>query len=111
MLGRLVSRPNTSAAGSPMIPIQTFSSVVMAELVRRQPASPARTNFAWQIAVGPAVARTTSIVLVDGVLHIRASDARWLKEIQDLRQQVLLRLQHLLGPDVKSLKIEGGKSI
>lgn len=79
---------------------------MLAELVRRQPASPARTTFAWQIAVGPALARTTSVELVGGVLHVRARDARWLKEIRDLRQQVLLRLQHLLGPEVKSLKIE-----
>lgn len=89
-----------------MLPIQHFSSGVLAELVRRQPASPARTTFAWQIAVGPALARTTSVELVGSVLHVRARDARWLKEIRDLRQQVLLRLQHLLGPEVKSLKIE-----
>lgn len=89
-----------------MLPIQNFSSGVLAELVRRQPPSPARTSFAWQIAVGPALARTTAVELVDGVLHVRARDARWLNDIRDLRQQVLLRLQHLLGPEVKSLKLE-----
>lgn len=88
-----------------MFPIQNFSSEVLAELVRRQPASPARTSFAWQVAVGPALARTTTVELVEGVLHVRARDQRWLKEIRDLRQQVLLRVQHVLGPEVKSLKI------
>ena len=89
-----------------MIPLQNFSSSVLAQVVRRQPASPARTAFAWQIAVGPALARTTTVELVDGVLHVRSHDARWLKDIRTLRQQVLLRLQHLLGPEVKSLKLE-----
>lgn len=88
-----------------MFPIQNFSSEVLAELVRRQPASPARTSFAWQVAVGPALARTTTVELVEGVLHVRARDRRWLREIRDLRQQVLLRIQHLLGPEVKALEI------
>ena len=89
-----------------MIPIQSLASGVLGELIRHQPASPARTSFAWQIAVGPALARTTTVELIGGVLHVRARDARWLREITPLRQQVLLRLQRLLGPDVKSLKIE-----
>lgn len=90
-----------------MFPIQNFSSEVLAELVRRQPASPARTSFAWQVAVGPALAQKTTVEFVEGVLHVRARDARWLGEIRDARQQVLLRVQHLLGKDVKALKIEG----
>jgi predicted nucleic acid-binding Zn ribbon protein len=89
-----------------MTPLQQFSSGVLAELVRRQPASPARTSFAWQIAAGPALARVTTVELVHGVLHVRARDPRWLKEIREMRQQVLLRVQHLLGPDVTSLKLE-----
>ena len=30
-------------------------------IVRGQPPSPARTSFAWQLAVGPALARVTSV--------------------------------------------------
>jgi predicted nucleic acid-binding Zn ribbon protein len=89
-----------------VIPLQNFSSGVLAELVRRQPASPARTSFAWQVAVGPVLARSTRVELIDGVLHVRSHDPRWLKEIRALRQQVLLRLQSFLGPEVKSLKLE-----
>ncbi|HEX6976401.1 MAG TPA: DciA family protein [Vicinamibacterales bacterium] len=89
-----------------MIPLQNFSSGVLAQVVRRQPSSPARTNFAWQLAVGPVLARATTVELADGVLHVRSRDPRWLKEIRALRQQVLLRLQHLLGPEVKTLKLE-----
>ena len=89
-----------------MIPLQNFSAGVLADIVRRQPTSPARTSFAWQVAVGPVLARSTTVELIDGVLHVRSHDPRWLKDIRALRQQVLLRLQRLLGPEVRSLKLE-----
>jgi predicted nucleic acid-binding Zn ribbon protein len=82
-----------------MIPIQQFSSGVLAEIVRRQPASKERTAFAWQLAVGPAVARATTVELTDGVLIVRAVDRRWVTEIDRARGEVLQKLQHLLGKD------------
>ena len=82
-----------------MIPIQTFASGVLAEIVRRQPASKQRTAFAWQLAVGPALARVTTVELVDGVLAVRAHDARWTREIRRAADTILPRMQHLLGPD------------
>ena len=89
-----------------MIPLQQFSSGVLAEIVRRQPHSPARTSFAWQIAVGPAIARTTSIELTDGILRITARDANWGRAVERAAETILLRLQHLLGADVvKSLQV------
>lgn len=81
-----------------MEPIQNFVSSVVAEVVRRQPASTARTNFAWQLAVGPALARVTTVELSDGVLSVRSRDPRWKPEIERARATVLPRLQHLLGP-------------
>jgi hypothetical protein len=89
-----------------MQPINTFSSGVLAEVIRRQPDSPGRTSLAWQVAVGPALARATTVELVDGVLHVSARDARWLPELREARPQVLLRVQRLLGRDVTSLTIE-----
>ncbi len=47
-----------------MLPIQRFSSGVIAEIIRRQPSSPARTALAWQLAVGSALARATTVELV-----------------------------------------------
>ena len=102
---RLLS-PERVGPAKIVIPLQNVSSAVLAEIVRRQPASPARTSFAWQIAVGPALARMTTVESVDGVLIVRARDPRWLKGIGAMRQQILLRLQHLLGPEIKSLKLE-----
>jgi predicted nucleic acid-binding Zn ribbon protein len=82
-----------------MEPIQNFVSGVLAEVLQRQPASDARTNFAWQLAVGPALARVTSVELSDGVLSVRSRDPRWKPEIERAKSTVLPRLQHLLGPD------------
>jgi predicted nucleic acid-binding Zn ribbon protein len=90
-----------------MIPIQHFSAGVLADVIRRQPSSPARTMLAWQIAVGPALARATTVELSEGVLTVHSSDARWTLEVTRARDIVLRRLQHFLGPDcVKALHIE-----
>lgn len=82
-----------------MLPIQTFSGRVLAEIVRRQPSSPARTTFAWQLAVGSTLARLTSVQLEGTTLRVSAADARWLKEIERARATILPKLQHLLGTD------------
>lgn len=82
-----------------MIPLQSFSSGVIAEIVRRQPASKERTNFAWQLAVGPALARATTVELTDGVLTVRAVDRRWIQEIDRAKGNVMLKMQHILGSD------------
>ena len=82
-----------------MIPVHDFSMSVLAQIVRRQPPSPARTNFAWQLAVGQVVARATTIQLADGILTVRAVDRRWLREIHPMRASVLDKLQQLLGKE------------
>jgi predicted nucleic acid-binding Zn ribbon protein len=90
-----------------MLPIQQFSSRVLSDIIRRQPASAARTKFAWQLAVGPKLARMTSVDLNGDVLTVRSTDKRWAAEIARARPIVLARLQQLLGPDaVHSVRIE-----
>ena len=79
--------------------IQTFAGGVLAQIVRRQPPSAARTAFAWQLAVGPALARVTSVELEGTTLRVGAVDARWLKEIERARAVILSKLQQLLGPE------------
>ena len=88
-----------------MVPLQNFATGVLAEIIRRQPPSPARTSFAWTVAVGPALARTTTVVLTDRVLQVRPRDARWATEIARLSPTILPRLQQLLGRD-NVLRIE-----
>jgi predicted nucleic acid-binding Zn ribbon protein len=82
-----------------MVPIQSFSSGVLAEIVRRQPASKERTNFAWQLAVGQALARATTVELKDGVLTVRALDQRWIREIERARTSITQKMQQILGAD------------
>jgi predicted nucleic acid-binding Zn ribbon protein len=82
-----------------MVPVQSFGSGVLAEIVRRQPASKERTNFAWQLAVGPALARATTVDLRDGVLTVRALDRRWIQEIERARDTVTAKMQQILGAD------------
>jgi hypothetical protein len=84
-----------------MIPIQRFSSSVLTEIIRRQPPSQERTAFAWQMAVGPAMARTTTVDVdvVSGVLQVFARDAYWAREVSRAIPTILARLQHLLGQE------------
>jgi predicted nucleic acid-binding Zn ribbon protein len=90
-----------------MLPIQDFATNTLAEILRRQPDSSARTSFAWQAAVGPVLARATTVTLRDGVLTVRATDPRWGHEIMRSHQMVLSRLRHLLGPEsVTHIKVE-----
>jgi predicted nucleic acid-binding Zn ribbon protein len=88
-----------------MVPVQDFSSGVLAAIIRRQPASKDRTNFAWQLAVGQALARVTTVELVDGVLSVRAVDRRWIREIERARDSVMEKMQQMLGEDaVRTVK-------
>jgi predicted nucleic acid-binding Zn ribbon protein len=88
-----------------MIPVHSFATGVIAEIVRRQPPSRDRTNFAWQLAVGQALARATTVELNEGVLCVRAVDRRWIREIERARETVLAKMQHLLGADaVRTLR-------
>ena len=80
-----------------MVPLQDFAPGVLGEIIRRQPPSPARTSFAWSIAVGPALARLTSATLTGTVLTVRTRDPRWVKEIERARDTILKRMQDLLG--------------
>ena len=82
-----------------MQPIQNLATGVLAEIVRRQPDSRERTTFAWQVAVGPALARTTTVELSAKVLTVRARDPRWTREVSRAADTILRRMQHLLGPD------------
>ena len=80
-----------------MVPLQHFATGVIADVIRRQPPSPARTTFAWTVAVGPALARSATVTLTNDVLTVRARDPRWAAEIERATGTILKRMQHLLG--------------
>ena len=82
-----------------MLPVQTIAASVMAELIRRQPASKERTAFAWSIAVGPALSRVTTVELRNARLFVTSRDPRWALEIERATATILKRVQLLLGPE------------
>ncbi|HVD91846.1 MAG TPA: DciA family protein [Vicinamibacterales bacterium] len=89
-----------------MLPVQTIATTVLAEVIRRQPSSPARTSFAWTVAVGPALARVTTVELRNRNMIVSARDVQWARELERARDTILPRLQMLLGRDtVKGLYI------
>ena len=82
-----------------MLPLQGFAANVVAQVIRRQPLSPAKTAFAWNVAVGPAISRASTVDLRDGVLYITPRDARWATEIDRAAATILARVQLLLGAE------------
>ncbi len=85
---------------------QSFAPAVLAEIIRRQPASQERTAFAWSVAVGPALARATTVELRNNNMIVCARDVQWARELERARDTILPRLQLLLGPEtVKGLYI------
>ncbi len=81
-------------------PVQSIVPAVLAEIIRRQPASKERTAFAWSVAVGPALARVTSVELRGRTMVVTTRDARWAKEIERATATILPRVQHLLGATI-----------
>ena len=57
-----------------MIAVQRVLPDTLSEIVRRQPLTPAKVDFAWRTAVGPALARVSSARLDgDGTLRVRTT--------------------------------------
>jgi predicted nucleic acid-binding Zn ribbon protein len=87
--------------------IQRLSGSVLAEIIRRQPPSAERTVFAWELAVGPKLAKVTNVTLKDGLLTVYSSDPRWTIEITRARSVILARLQQWLGAEtVETIRVE-----
>ena len=92
-----------------MQPLQQSVPAVLADILRRAPLSPEKVLFAWRAAVGPAIARVSSVQLSpDGVIHVACGDDHWRREIRRSAPVITSRLVALLGPDVvKQLKVPG----
>jgi hypothetical protein len=81
-----------------MQPLTTIAAQVLAETIRRQPASKERTAFAWTVAVGPAMSRASTVELRGRTLVVHPRDAGWAREIGRATATILPRLAALLGP-------------
>lgn len=95
-----------------MIPVQNCVPAVLAEALRRQPLTPAKLEFCWRLAVGPAVARATRVALgAGGEIVVTAQDAHWRREVSRSLPVVRNRLEYLLGiPAVSRLVVLEGSA-
>jgi predicted nucleic acid-binding Zn ribbon protein len=97
-----------------MIPVQHVLPAMLGDLVRRQPLSPAKVDFAWRTSVGPAIAHVSKVRLAkDGTLYVVVDDRRWQKEITRSRDLIRARLDPLLGTDLQRIEVRtsaGGRA-
>lgn len=84
----------------PMHSVRTCVTPALANLLRRQPHSPAKLAFAWRAAVGEAIDRTTTVSLTStGTLEVKTTNQHWRREIRRSTPIVLGRLRSMLGAD------------
>jgi len=73
---------------------------VVAEVVRKAPLTPEKVAFAWRLAVGPAIDKSTTVRLADnGVLYVRAETPAWLAAVRKSTSLIQIRMADLLGED------------
>ena len=83
-----------------MIPVQQFMPEAVAEILRKAPLTREKVAFAWRSAVGAAVDKASTIELRGGVLHVRAKDVAWQREMERSAAVIRGRLDALLGSGV-----------
>jgi hypothetical protein len=83
-----------------MISIQAVVPDALAAVLRKAPLTPDKVAFAWRTAVGPALDRVTTVELKGAVLHVRAKDAAWQREVERSAGLIRTRLDALLGAAV-----------
>ena len=73
---------------------------VVAEIVRKAPLCDEKVAFAWRLAVGPAVAKATTVRLAsNGTLHVSAESQAWSDAIGKSLGLIRSRLAHFLGDE------------
>ena len=71
---------------------------VVAEVIRKAPLTDEKVAFAWRLAVGPAVAKATTVRLAtDGTLYVSAESKAWSDSVRDSVGLIRSRLAHYLG--------------
>jgi hypothetical protein len=94
-----------------MTPAHHILPGVLADMIRRQPLSPAKVAFAWRAAAGAAVARTTRVDLrEDGTLIVLVGDPRWRPEIERAAGLLKPKLATLLGDAVRWIEVRDSPS-
>jgi hypothetical protein len=80
--------------------LQSIVPRAIAELLRHGPMSQGKVEVAWRAAVGDALSRVSTVRWQpNGVIEVRAADARWNRELKRSSSMILTRLKSLLGSD------------
>ena len=89
-----------------VIPVHRVMPDALAAVLQKAPLTPEKVAFAWRTAVGPSVDRVTTVELKGSVLHVRAKDASWQREVERSAGLIRVRLGTLLGDDlVRGLEV------
>ena len=92
-----------------VIPVHQVMPGALQAVLRNAPLTQEKVAFAWRVTVGPAVDRATAIELRDCVLHVRAKDAAWRREVERSAGLIRTRLVTLLGDQaVRSIEVTTG---
>jgi hypothetical protein len=71
---------------------------VVADVIRKAPLTDEKVAFAWRLAVGPAVAKATTVRLAaNGTLYVKADAPAWNDAIAKSLGLIRSRLAHFLG--------------
>ena len=82
-------------------PASEILTGVLAQVIKKAPLSPEKVALAWRLAVGPAVAKATTVSLdALGVLHVKAATPAWIAAVRKSTPLIHHRMNDLLGGDV-----------
>jgi len=71
---------------------------VLADVIRKAPLTDEKVQFAWRLAVGPAVDKATTVRLAaNGTLYVKAEAPAWNDAIGKSLGIIRSRLAHFLG--------------
>jgi predicted nucleic acid-binding Zn ribbon protein len=92
--------------------LQSFLPGAVRRLLRQGPLSQEKLEFAWQLAVGAAIDRVTSVRLSgESTVEVAVPDAGWRKEIRRSQGEILVKLRALLGAEaVRELRVTPGRT-
>jgi hypothetical protein len=91
-----------------MEPLGSLAETILPALVRKQPLTPEKVQFAWRVSVGAAIDRATRVRLAGATLVV-TGEPQWLKEIERSQALIVRRLQRMLGESVvRTMSCERG---
>jgi hypothetical protein len=83
-----------------VIPVGQFLPGALAVALEKAPLTTEKVQFAWRLAVGPAIARAASVYLAGSDLVVTTKDAAWGREVERSASIIRIRMNGVLGANV-----------